>query len=125
MIVVAILIPFMIVLSLVASYDVKSTIAQVDAPTWYEVDRDARAGDFDKALQIGEDLIKKTPQDPEAHRRLANAYLAAGKIDKAKDQYAIACLLFPSEENLKLRDAIEKRIAADTAKSQVSPPAPQ
>ena len=124
-IMVAIAIPLVIVLGIVADYDVKSTIARVDAPTWYDVDRDARAGDFDKALQVGEDLMKKAPWDPDAHRRLGNVYLAAGKTEKAKEQYEITCLLFPSEENQKLREAIVKRIASDQAKSQTSPSAPQ
>ena len=124
-IIVAIAFPLMIVLGIVADYDVKSTIAKVDAPTWYDVDRNARAGDFEKALQVGEDLIKKTPRDPDAHRRLGNVYLAAGNIAKAREQYEISVLLFPSEENVKLREAIEIRASADKAESQTSPSAPQ
>ena len=65
-------------------HEIKTTIAQVDAASWYDADRNVRSGDYAKALQIGEDLIKKTAQDPDAHRRLANAYLAAGKIDKSQ-----------------------------------------
>jgi len=40
---------------------------------------------------------------------LAGAYLAAGKIEKAREHYAEAFRLFPSEENEKLLIAIEKR----------------
>ena len=83
---------------------------QVD---WYEVDRNVRLGDFQKAITMGEELILKTPQYPEAHQRLARAYLAAGNVDKAREHYAEAFRLFPCEENEKLLDAIEKRINAD------------
>jgi len=80
---------------------------------WYDVDRNVRLGDFEKAIAIGEELILKTPQYPEAHERLARAYLAAGNLEKAKEHYAEAFRLFPSEENEKLLRAIEKRIIAD------------
>jgi tetratricopeptide (TPR) repeat protein len=58
-------------------------------------------GDFDKALGIGEELILKTPQSPDAHKRLAAAYLAAGKLDKAREHYAETVRLFPSERKRK------------------------
>ena len=58
-------------------------------------------------------LILKTPQYPEAHRRLAGAYLAAGKVEKASEHYAEAFRLFPSEENEKLLMAIERRSKAE------------
>jgi tetratricopeptide (TPR) repeat protein len=77
---------------------------------WYDVERNVRLGDFEKAIALGEELIAKTPQYSEAHQRLAGAYLAAGNIEKAKEHYAEAFRLFPSEENEKLLSAIEKRI---------------
>jgi tetratricopeptide (TPR) repeat protein len=82
-------------------------------PDWYEVERNVRMGDFDKALGIGEELILKTPQSPDAHKRLAAAYLAAGKLDKAREHYAETVRLFPSEENEKLLTAIDKRTSAE------------
>jgi len=42
--------------------------------------------------------------------RLAAAYLAAGKIEKAREHYAQAFHLFPSEENEKVLVAIDRRI---------------
>jgi len=82
-------------------------------PDWYEVEHSVRLGEFDKALGIGEELIVKTPQSPDAHKRLAGAYLAAGKLDKAREHYAEAFRLFPSEENEKLLTAIDKRTSAE------------
>ena len=82
-------------------------------PDWYDVDQNIRHGDFEKAIQIGEELILKTPQYPDAHRRLAGAYLAAGNTDKAKAHYAEAFRLFPSEENERLLMAIDRRIKAE------------
>lgn len=84
------------------------------ATDWYDVDRSVRMGDFEKAIAIGEELILKMPQYPEAHERLGRAYLAAGKVEKAKEQFAEAFRLFPSEENEKLLSAIEKRIRAES-----------
>jgi tetratricopeptide (TPR) repeat protein len=92
--------------------DVESTLAP-QRSDWYDVDRNVRLGDFEKAITIGEGLIQKTPQYPEAHERLARAYLAAGNPEKAKEHYAEAFRLFPSEENEKLLSAIEKRVKAD------------
>jgi tetratricopeptide (TPR) repeat protein len=85
----------------------------VQTPDWSDVDRNVREGDPDKAILIGEELIAKTPQYWKSHERLANAYLAAGKVDKAKEHFATAFRLFPSEENEKLLSAIEKRIKTE------------
>jgi len=82
-------------------------------PDWYEVEQNIRLGDFEKATAMGEELILKTPQYPDAHKRLAGAYLASGNLEKAREQYAEAFRLFPSEENEKLLNAIEKRMRAD------------
>lgn len=95
---------------------VKTTLEDIkpgQKADWYDVDQNVRRGDFDNAIQIGEGLILKTPQYPEAHRRLAGAYLAAGKIQKAREHYAEAFRLFPSEENEKLVMAIDKRSKAE------------
>ncbi|HZR17017.1 MAG TPA: tetratricopeptide repeat protein [Verrucomicrobiae bacterium] len=80
---------------------------------WYDVDRKVRQGNFEGAIAIGEDLVLKTPQYPEAHERLAKAYLAAGNLEKAKEHYAEAYRLFPSEENEKLLNAVERRTRSD------------
>jgi tetratricopeptide (TPR) repeat protein len=101
-----------IIASIVADKEIKTTIAQVDAASWYDVDRDVRSGNYDTAIRIGEELIQKTAQDPDAHRRLANAYLAAGKLDKAREHFAEAVRLFPSEENEKSLAAMDARIKA-------------
>jgi hypothetical protein len=91
------------------------TVDRVASPgsDWVDVERNLRSGDFDKAIALGESLLQQTPQYPEAHQRLAGAYLAAGKIDKAREHYAEAFRLFPSEQNEKLLDAIERRASAD------------
>lgn len=82
-------------------------------PSCYDVEHSIRSGNFDKAIELGEELVKATPQLPENHRELATAYLTAGKLDKAKKHFAEAVRLFPSEENEKLLNAIEKRIKTE------------
>jgi len=112
----AVFIPAFIGFALLMERRMQTTTSETpahDKPDWYEVDRNVRAGDFDKAIAIGEELIVKTPQYPEAHHRLAAAYLAAGKLDQAREHYAEAFRLFPSEENEKLLLAIDKRRNAE------------
>ena len=85
---------------------------KAEKPTWSEVNWNIRRADFAEAIRIREELIQRTPQYPEGHHRLASAYLAAGKIEKARAHYAEAFRLFPSEENEKLLIAIDKRSKA-------------
>jgi tetratricopeptide (TPR) repeat protein len=118
LIVVAIFIPAMIVFAALMEHRVTKRIEDTaEKPDWYCVDQNVRLGDFDKAIQIGEELILKTPQYPDAHRRLAGVYLAAGKIEKAREHYAEAFRLFPSEDNEKLLIAMEKRSKAESLQS--------
>ena len=115
LIIVAVFIPALIVFAVVMERREKALLEGVASEKtldWYDVDQSVRRGDFDKAIGIGEELMQKTPQYPEAHRRLAGAYLAAGKIEEARKHYAEAFRLFPSEENGKLVLAIEKRSEA-------------
>ena len=112
---VAVFVPALIVFAVLMEQREKTQlegVASEKTPDWYDVDQNVRRGDFDKAIQVGEKLILKTPQYPEAHRRLAGAYLAAGNIEKASEHYTEAFRLFPSEENEKLVVAIEKRMRA-------------
>ena len=109
-------VPVLIGIFMLMDRQLKTTLESNPSPhqaDWYEVDRNVRGGDFEKAIAIGEELILKTPQYPEAHDRLARAYLAAGNVEKAKEHYAEAFRLFPSEENEKLLSTIEKRVKAD------------
>jgi len=106
---VAVFIPAMIVFGVLMERRVKTSIEDIvpaKKAAWYDVDQSVRDGDFDKAIQIGEELILRTPQYPEAHRRLASAYLAAGKVKKAREHYAEAFRLFPSEENEKFEEFV-------------------
>ncbi len=113
---VAVFIPAMIVFVFLTEHWLKKNAEDIEPrqkPDWYEMDQNVRLGDFDKAIRIGEEFILKTPQYPEAHRRLAGAYLAAGKVGKAREHYAEAFRLFPSDENEKLLRAIDKRRKAE------------
>ena len=112
----AVFVPVVIGVFILLDQHLKTNVERTLAPQrsdWYDVDRNVRLGDFEKAIAIGEELTLKTPQYPEAHERLARAFLAAGNLEKAKEHYAEAFRLFPSEENEKLLGAIEKRVKAD------------
>jgi tetratricopeptide (TPR) repeat protein len=118
LIAVAIFVPAMIIFGVLMERRVTTAIedtASSQKPDWYDVDQNVRHGEFEKAIGIGEELILKTPQYPDAHRRLAGAYLAAGRVEKAREHYAKAFRLFPSEENEKLLIAIDRRIKAETS----------
>ena len=84
--------------------------ARKENPTWTDVDWRIRRGEPDEAIRIGEDLIQRAPQYPDGHRLLASAYLAAGKVEQAKEHYLQAFELFPSEEHQRLLAAINRRI---------------
>lgn len=106
----------MIPLAFFMDHEVKKAVNHVDAADWYDVDRAVRAGDFDNALKIGEELIQKAPLNPATQHRLGDAYLAAGKLDKAHEHYAEAYRLFPSDENKNLLATLENRIEGEKAK---------
>src|SRR6267142_6595537 len=116
LIAVAVAVPAMIVIGIVMEHRLNRSMedltapAKSEKPTWSDVDWNIRRAELEEAIRIGEALIQKTPQYPEGHHRLASAYLAAGKIEKAREHYAQAFHLFPSEENEKLLIAIDKRI---------------
>jgi tetratricopeptide (TPR) repeat protein len=112
----AVFIPIMVAAGIATSYQIQPDSVSGRTADWYDVDMNVRTGNFDKAIRIGEELVLKTPLYPQAHRSLAGAYLAAGKIEKARDQYAETFRLFPSEENEKSLAAIEQRIKTETAK---------
>ena len=119
LIVASVLFPALIVFGLLMEHRVETTVEQATPEPkedWYDVDLNVHRGDFDKAIQIGERLISKTPAYPEAHRRLAGAYLAAGKLEKAREHFAEAFRLFPSDENEKLLTAIDRRIKNESPK---------
>ena len=129
----AVFIPALIIFGVLMERRVSTKIESItseEAPDWYNVDQSARRGDFDKAIELGEKLILKTPLYPEAHRRLAEAYLAAGRLAKAREHYAEMYRLFPSEANEKLLAAIERRMKTenpqpDGASNQGQPLPPQ
>ncbi len=115
---VAVAVPIMIALGVVLEQLLTTKIdnlVPVQQSSWSDVDEKVRIGDFETAIRMGEELIAKTPQYPEAHRRLAGAYLAAGKVEPARKHYAELFRLFPSEEYQKLLIAVEKRSQADKA----------
>ncbi len=115
-IVIAVIIPAMIVFGIVMEKRLTTSVENISShekpekPAWSDVDWNIRRADFDEAIRIGEQLIQRMPQYPEGHHRLASAYLAAGKTEQAREHYAQAFNLFPSEENEKFLTAIDKRI---------------
>jgi tetratricopeptide (TPR) repeat protein len=112
---VAIVIPAMLILGFVMAHEFDTRIEALREPlktTWYDVERNVSSCDPDGAIRIGEELIERTPQYAEGHYRLAMAYLAAGKIERAREHAATALRLFPSEKNEKLVKAIDKRMKA-------------
>jgi len=113
---VGVFIPAMIVFLIAMESHLSTSEADIapssmkERPTWTDVDWRIRRGEPEEAIRIGEDLIQQAPQYPDGHRLLASAYLAAGKLDQAKEHYLRAFQLFPSEDHQKLVAAISRRI---------------
>lgn len=120
LVVAAVLVPGMIIFGIVMEKRLKNSLEDLGAPektetpTWNDVDWNVRRANLDEAIRVGEELIQRMPQYAEGHHRLASAYLAAGKTDQAREHYAQAFHLFPSEGNQTLLIAIEKRIREGT-----------
>jgi len=113
---IAVFIPVMILVGVIIENRLKSTFEDITSDItsdssmdWNTVDRNARRGDFDSAIQMGQKLIERTPLDPEAHRRLARVFLAAGRIQDSERHYAEVYRLFPSEDARELLEAVRKR----------------
>ena len=120
---VAVFIPAMIIFGVAMEHRLNKTIEDIKVPdehSWYDVDRNLRNCKADEAIRIGEELIQKTPLSPDGHIRLANAYLTAGDVTKAKTHYAEAVRLFPSEDNHALLNAVNQR--SDTENAQAARP---
>ena len=117
----AVAIPIVIIVGIVLEHQLQTGIEDLASDEqkldWYDVSSNVRVGDYEKAIRIGEQLIQKTSQDPDAHEQLAEAYLAAGKLEKAKENYAEAYRLFPSDRNAKLLGAISARIKTENPQS--------
>ena len=124
----AIFIPVIILFAVVMEHRIKKNIYDNGTPakfTWYDVDRNICLCDVTEAIRIGEELIKTTPLNPNGHSRLGTAYLAAGNIEKAREHYAEASRLFPSEENIALLNAAEARIKQENPQQGVAGYPPQ
>jgi hypothetical protein len=85
LIAVSILVPALIVFAVLMEHRVERTIEN-QAPSepkehWYDVDQNVHQGDFDKAIQIGERLISKTPAYAEAHVRTVGGRVPGGWQD--------------------------------------------
>ena len=86
--------------------------------SWYTVDDCLRRGEINKAIQLGQKLIEKTPGDPAAHRILGAAYLIAGQLELSLHHYEQAYRLFPSDQNKSNIETVKGRIEEE--KSQTS-----
>lgn len=124
----ALFIPAMIVFSVVMDRRFNKKIDDFGSaanPSWYDVERNLRQGDPGEAIRIGERLIQRAPLYPDGHCRLASAYVAAGQIEKAREHYAEAVRLFPSDNNIALLEAAETRARQTESPPAVAVPAPQ
>jgi len=114
LIVAAVIFPAMIIFSIVTIHQTETKLEHISVPEnhdWCDVEGNIRRCDLATAIQIGEELIQKTPQYPKGHEHLATAYLAAGKLEEARTHFAEAARLFPCEEYEKNLVAIDKRLA--------------
>ena len=118
LIAVAVLLPVSLVFAYITERNIKKSLADSRAPSealdWYDVERQVRQCDPNKAIEIGESLIAKTPLYPDGHRRLAAAYLAAGRIEKATEHHREAFRLFPSKDNEEALAAVSRRMKQES-----------
>ena len=115
MIFVSIFVPAVVVLIVAVEWHSNRGTETVKKPdSWSYVSRAITEGDLEKAIRIGKDMIQKTPDYEYGHYRLAYIYLSAGNLEQSRHHFEEAYRIFPSEENKKCLDAINKRIEQDT-----------
>lgn len=84
--------------------------ASVKEPiSWSQLDKTMEQLDYQRALGLARELVAKSPNYYYGYVYLGQIFLAMGDIDKAEVEYARAYELFPSEENRKPLDAIQRR----------------
>jgi tetratricopeptide (TPR) repeat protein len=90
--------------------------------SWYTVNDCLWRGEINKAIQIGQKLIEKTPGDPAAHRILGGAYLIAGQLEASLDHYEQAYRLFPSDQNKSNIETVKGRIEEEKSRTSGNTP---
>lgn len=76
--------------------------------SWQQVQLLVDRTDYEKAIEISQNLINKHPNYWYGYSLLGNIYLALGDLRKAEVNYALAYDLFPSAENEKTLKAIRR-----------------
>jgi predicted Zn-dependent protease len=88
--------------------------AQALNPGWVETEMVAgllynRLGQFERAIQLLEAVVKERPRSSKAHFQLSQAYARAGNEAKAKEHAAIYDKLVAEEKARQLGDTAPKQ----------------
>lgn len=77
--------------------------------------------DYDKAIAVGDDLVKKNPKSPLANMTLGSCYHFSNKPDKAEKHYEEALSLAPDDPSIHLgyARALDKAGKTDKAKDSL------
>ena len=105
-----ILIPLMIVALVGLAWEVMPKAQSAETPSWNLVQRYANLANHDRAADIAEQLVRIAPHCYFGQRRLAEAYLSAGRLDDARVHYAEAYRLLPTERHRELLQAVQNRM---------------
>jgi hypothetical protein len=84
--------------------------------SWQQVQLLVDRAEYEKAIEISQSLIKKSPNYWYGYSHLGNIYLATGDLKKAETNYALAFDLFSSPENEKTLKAIRRTVEVNRRK---------
>ena len=115
MIFMATFIPLVVLIAVVAESRINNDTDEVEKPeAWSSVSRAVTKGDLEEAIRVGKIMLQKTPDYEYGHYRLAYIYLSAGNLEQSRHHFEEVYRIFPSEENKKGLEAINKRIKQET-----------
>ena len=117
------LVPVTIVIGVFVECRLKTKAKDHKAPeviALSDIDWYINHGNVDKAIEVGEKFVLKSPFDTTAHWKLGSAYLTAGKLAKAREQYEEGARLWPTDENKEYVKTLDRRIWVEKSQSFTS-----
>jgi Flp pilus assembly protein TadD len=72
--------------------------------------------EYDKALNIAQQIVAKYPKDHYGYEQLGHIVLATGDVKRAESYYMQAYELYPGEATAKTLDALRKRLQNESSK---------
>ncbi len=104
------------------TYPSWSTPGRNQVDSWQAVRSAMDHFEYERAADIAQRIVQKTPNDYYGYAYLGNIALAAGKVTEAEKYYVRADELLPNEQNEKTLAAIRTRLTREASASPTATP---